>query len=476
MKKIFTLVSALFVSCASFSQAIQNPGFENWSIQTLYSDPTGFTSSNLQTFYLGGAPNVTKVGNAQQGSFAARMETTLIDGDTISGSLAIGTPSQFGFDGGTPYTGVPDTVVVYAKYNIMAGDTAFVGVAFKSNGNVVGQALRTVTGSASNWTRIATPVQYLNTQIDTLVAFMSSSNVYNSQGIIAGSYLEIDNIQLIGASQPFPNGSFEGWTDVNSEEPDDWTTFNFFSLMSASPSTVTKSTDAHSGSYSAQVKTLNIDGDTIGFLTNGDFDEDGPFGGMHVDANPKKLTGYYKYTPVGPDTAVFALLSYRYDAQSGTTITLDSSFVALPPTAGFVQFTASLTYNTWPYADTVGIVFASSNLSGDGSFVGIGSELLVDDLSLEYYPVGVEENESAIKASVYPNPANDQFYIEYAANQGNIQFELYNLIGSKVMSRTINTSSASKEIISTNGLQKGIYLYTLVSGEDRMAGKIEIIK
>lgn len=476
MRILFTLACTFVIAQVSFSQAIQNAGFENWSLETLYSDPTEFNSSNLQTFYLDGSSNVTKISDAQHGSFAVRLETNNIGGNPVSGSISIGNPGQFGITGGIPYTGVPDSVVAYVRYNTVQTDTAFFGVAFKSGGQMVGQSSRTLTGNASSWTRISTPVQYQNTQIDTIVAFFSSSNVYNPAGVFAGSYLEIDNIQLIGATPQFPNGSFEGWTNVTSEEPDNWTTYNFFSLVANSPHTVTKSTDAFTGTYAASIKTLNVDGDTIGFLTNGDFDENGPFGGMAVDANPKTLSGHYKYTPVGNDTAICAIISYRYDFTLGQSVALDSFFVALPPTAGYTSFSATLNYNTFPYADTVSIVFASSNLSGDGSFVGIGSELLIDNLSLEYYPLSVEDNESNINASVYPNPATDEFYIEYASNQGTLQFELYDMIGNLVMSRNINSTYADKEIINVNNLQKGIYLYTLVNEAERMAGKIEVIK
>lgn len=476
MKKLFTLICASVFSTISFSQPIQNSGFESWSLETFFSNPSNFGSSNAQAYYLGGSPNVTKIGNAQQGSFAARLETVLIDGDTIPGTIAIGMPNQGGVAGGIPYTDVPDSVVIYVRYSFMPNDTGFIGVAFKSGGQLVGQSFRNVTGSVGNWTRISTPVQYGSTQIDTIVAFIASANVINDSDGIPGSYLEVDNIQLINASQPFPNGTFEGWSDVNSEEPNNWATFNLISTVTSFPNTVTKTTDAHGGNFAVKITTQNVNGDTLGFLTNGNITENGPLGGMPVNANPKTLSGFYKYTPVGLDTAVCAIISYRYDANAGGTIPIDSSFIFLLPTVGYTSFSATLLYNTFPYADTVAIAFSSSNTRDENSFVGIGSELLIDDLTLEYYPVGIKENSGNINASIYPNPVTDNFYIEYDQLQGDLQFELYNAIGSLVMSQKINAINTGKQIINTNDLQKGIYLYTLVNGEKRRSGMIEIIK
>ncbi len=474
MKKLYTLVCACIAVSTAFSQVVQNGDFESWGLETYYRDPSNFGSSNPQAYYLNGSINVTRIGNAQQGSYAARLETVVAYGDTIPGSIFIGTPDQNGVAGGIPHTDLPDSVVAYVRYNLMPGDTGFVGVAWKSGGQLVAQSFGFLTGSATNWTRISTPVTSGTTTVDTLVAFISSANVLSDAVGTPGSYLEIDNIQLIGSSQPFPNGTLEGWTDINSEEPANWTTFNLITTVLNLPNSVTKSSDAHGGNFAASIKTADINGDTLGFLTNGNIGEDGPLGGMPVNANPKTLSGFYKYTPVGPDTAVCALVSYRYDALSGNTMALDSVFISLPPTAGYTNFSASLMYNTFPYADTLAIVFSSSNMNDSTSYMGIGSELLIDDLSLEYYPVGVEENDSEIKVLVYPNPATDNFYIEYAAGQGNLQFELYNVIGSLVMSQQINATNAGKQIIHTNNLHKGIYLYTLVHGDKRVAGKIEI--
>lgn len=440
-----------------------------------YSEPTGFTSGNIQAYLSTGQANVTQSSDAQLGSSSIRLETISVPGDTIAGLATIGTiggPS--GISGGVPYTETPDSLVAYVKYDIMPGDTAILGVGFKNGGLLLGQAIMEFTGTQNTWHRVSAPAQYGTVTVDTMIAIISSSDI-DTTGI-PGSWLMVDNVQLINATQAFPNQSFESWTDVSVEEPDNWNTLNLFSIF-GSQASVTKSTDAHGGTFAARVETVELFGDTVGFLFNGELGEDGPEGGMAVNANPKKLSGFYKYTPVGPDTAYAGLIAYIYNATLDSLVPVDSALTALTASAGYVSFEVNLTYDNWPPIDTLGILFTSSNAIEDTNYNGLGSVLLLDDLSLEYFPASVEEIDNSLPFTVYPNPASDIIYLQYGEVQEDFGFEMYDLLGNLVLNENVTSNGTGSTLpIATDDFANGIYIYKVSVGNKIKTGKIEVVK
>lgn len=84
-------------------------------------------------------------------------------------------------------------------------------------------------------------------------------------------------------------------------------------------------------------------------------------------------------------------------------------------------------------------------------------------------PEGVEENEMQ-EVMVYPNPAKDLLTIK-AENINEV--DVYNAIGQKVYSQTVNASEA---LINLDGLDSGIYLVRLVAGGNEIIRKVSIQK
>lgn len=457
MMKKFTLIG-LGLLCATGmlkSQQPANAGFEDWQFQELYDEPDEYTTSNAQLYMATGSGNVSQSIDAYEGSYAAELETVVIDQDTVGGMMFIGIPGDSGVDGGYPYTESPDSISFYAQYDIMPDDTAGVLIGFKNNGTMFGYGAASITGTSSDWTRISFPLTYfLPMQPDTMFAIIYSSNL--NGGAKEGSVLLLDSITMIGATQEFPNPSFEQWTNLTQELPDDWTTVNPF-IMPGAPLSATKSTDSYEGTYAMQItNSVTIWGDTLGFITNG-FIGDGVQGGMPVNANPKKLTGYYKYAPNGVDSALAGLWAY-YDGE-----VIDSSLITLPATDTYTYFEVLMDQNDSLVIDTLNIAFASGDVDGD--IVTYGSTLLVDALQLEYYPNGLEENESAILHQLYPNPAVDfaTLYVDLS-NGKTYQLEVYNSIGQKIVSETNISQSNYK--LNVGNLTSGIYTYRLIVGKN----------
>ena len=460
MKKIFCISVSIIATLFSFAQQIPNNDFENWTTQTLYEDPNGFLSTNGWTFSIYPGGNVAKSTSAYHGTYAATLTTVASSTDTTFGALFIGTPGQGGIDGGIPYTDQPDSVSAYLKYNIQPNDTAFLIIAFKKNSNFIAMVVKTLTGTQSTYKRfcVATGLP-VSPAPDSLVAIISSSNLDAPR--FPGSTLTVDSITMVNATQQLPNPDFENWTALSSSEPDNWSSINF-GAMPSGPVSATKSSSSYTGSSALRLETIYTTwGDSIGFITNGIFGPNGPSGGMQVWANPSKVTGYYKYFPVGNDSALAAAFSY-----SGS-FPVDSNIIKLAPQSTYTYFEVPLTYTSFPYADTLQILFSSSDML-DTFNTRAGSVLYIDDLNVLYAPVAVNTVETDAGFSAFPNPFTNMALISFSNNSGmQYDFTLFDILGNVVMKKENIVSSPI--VINRNNLPSGIYEYRI---RDNSSGKI----
>jgi len=239
---------------------------------------------------------------------------------------------------------------------------------------------------------------------------------------------------------------------------------------------VTKSTDSHSGNYAVQLESVvSFNGDSICLLTNGSLEgEDGPTGGMPVFEFPKMITGYYKYTPVGNDLALAGLWLYHYDSGAGVTETLQESIIQLPPASEYTYFELPVLYYNLPAPDTLNIAFAPSNY--EGSFIGLGSTLLVDDLEITYQPFITSTNENHdTQTQVYPNPARDKIniWIKDWINQ-EVSVSIINLSGETVYSNKTWEINNDTFGIDVRNFDPGMYFYSIDYNGKTMNGKFII--
>ncbi len=464
MKKNLLILSffVLIASATTFSQSVLNGSFENWSQQVFYDEPDSFQTSNSQAYMLTGSGNVFKVTDSHSGTYAAKLETIVSGNDTVYGGLLLE----------IPYTDKPDSLTGFAKYNILTDDTAFVIVLFYSGGSIMGSGSGIFLGTQLGYTEFKYKISYLPATPDTLRAYILSSNFNGTQ--YPGSCLYVDGLEFIGSGiAPFPNGDFENWTSVSTEEPDDWVTINSF-IFQTGDTSATKTTDAYDGTYALKLRNVVFYDDTLGFITNGWMGENGPEGGKPVSQNPEKLTGYYKYFPDGIDTGFAYIASYRYDTGLDSTILLDSNMFKLAPASTYTYFEVPLTYNSWPYADTVNISFSSGNMINDTNYVGLNSVLYIDALGITYYPVSVKENNSVKDVIIYPNPAKNIVSVELNPKyKGNIKVQLFDLQGRKVIDKNY---TANKKVLKldVSELHNGLYFYNIKASSENITGKIMI--
>ena len=476
--KLIILITGLSIFCsAAFAQSISNSGFENWSYKTFYEEPDLFYSTNAFIYASLGEPNVTKTTESQSGNYAVRLETVAFGDVSAAGAIFIGEPGDDGIYGGIPYTERPDSIKGYAKYDIPDGDTAYVMALFKKYGAPLGICFIRFTGTQTEYESFSAPVQWLFQIIspDTLVTAVLSSSMFSEP--VPGSMIIVDNIQFTGASTPYPNGDFEQWNEYSAEEPDDWFSSNVLSIA-AGDTAVTKTEDSYEGNYAVRIESsFTLMDDTLAFVTNGYLGEDGPIGGMPVSQIPDKLTGYYKYFPVGPDTAIAGVTLFYYDPNLGQTVILEDNIIKLPPANDYTYFELQVDYYSLPECDTVNIAFGSGNFDEDSAYYALGSVLYVDALEITYKPhiTGIDDNLIETNHKVYPNPVSEKLFFEiYDLLDEEISLTLINSQGQMVYRNKFKPSQEQQFGVNVSGLPGGIYYYNFSIKDKNYKGKLII--
>jgi hypothetical protein len=315
-----------------------------------------------------------------------------------------------------PFTERPDSLTGYVKYSIDAAEAAWVSCWFKKEGESIGSAGSYFTGIEEDYVRFAINIEWSSPDLpDSMIFLASSSNL--GDPVQPGAVLYIDDLGFTGTTVPFPNGNLEEWQTVSTEEPEDWTTLNEFGYLFGSLSAF-KSDDSYWGNYALELHNIRMPGDQIiGIVTNGYLGDNGPAGGMAVDGNPMLLSGYYKYFPDGPDTALAGAWSYDYDPIGDSIVLLEQIIINLPFAEDYTYFEIPFQYNDWPPVDTLNITFTAGNIAEDSSYVGLNSVLYIDSLTLEYYPVSNGPDLNREKTCIiYPNPAHDCIRIVSSCN------------------------------------------------------------
>jgi hypothetical protein len=468
MKTRITLLLLLSLSFIhANAQSIPNGGFENWTTKTLYSEPIGYFTSNPWVYGSAGVGNIEKSTEARFGEFAAKLQTIKVKNDTMPGMLVIGTPGTGGINGGLPFIGMPDTISFYAKYDINPLDIGYFIVAFKKNGVYLSQAIATFTGTEDTYKRFKV-LTNLTSQPDSMVAFITPSRMDPPK--YPGSTLWIDSISFIHSTEPFPNGNLEDWTTLKTEEPDNWNSTNKSSDLNHP--TAIKSTETHSGSFALQLQSVSTSwGGTIAYITNGYMGKhnEGPIGGMQVSANPKKVSGYYKYTPNGDDNPIVGLFSYHYDAVAGKSTNIETQIIKLPATDTYTYFEVPMNYNGTDQVDSLNIFFAANDMMANKT--NVGSVLFLDDLDISYYdlPTNIimnNENETRVYL------VGKVLHIDRIESQVS-ELILLNSIGQKVVNTNLNGSNTSLQV---GSLPNGIYIYNLKNNDGSTAKSGKVIK
>lgn len=88
----------------------------------------------------------------------------------------------------------------------------------------------------------------------------------------------------------------------------------------------------------------------------------------------------------------------------------------------------------------------------------------------EHYPTHTIGSETSHIASVFPNPASEYITINFAGEDPQVTFELYDVTGRRVIFRKVENG----ERLNMEGWQDGIYFYRITGNEQIQTGKILI--
>ncbi len=250
---------------------------------------------------------------------------------------------------------------------------------------------------------------------------------------------------LGGAMAQVPDGGFENWKIDTSkldlsgllpgfvpdtftfEDPLNWTSVNYITGsdtftpgVAGGAIMVTKSANAHTGSFAARIETqtitipvLSLPAVIPGFIISGEFSIDItnlagsggfnptslPGSGIPVAGRLDSFSVWADYTPVAGDSALLLAV-----LRKGTDIVAQAAGFVKSATSGYQRFAVPFTYLTCDVPDSVTFAFSSSNLFelqnllesfGSGSLQA-GSVLLVDDVDFSTAPVNYVVNPIAV--------------------------------------------------------------------------------
>jgi len=453
MKRTLLILVTVFVGYCSFGQlgSIVNGDFEDWTNNTLFEDPDIWLTGNYGWgTYVVATKSTDKVG----GNYSLRLENIINGTDTAFGYALHGDVGQGGPGGGIPYSDIVDTLKGWYKYDIQTGDSANMMVEFKFGGNTVSMDLIKFVGTQNTWTEFAYPINVGLAQPDSVMIAFVAGNAMGGY-VLDGSWLMLDDVSFSSSvnNSPaaIPNGGFEAWSDIMVEDADDWSSFNPI-LYSQQAIPARKTADANSGVYAMELETMLINNgkDTInGMVSKGALDFWKQSNGIPYIWQPDTFMGYYKYAPVGIDTA-YIYVQFTFNANP-----IEAQWIMVSGTVStYTLFERSLNVAFVPDSMQV-MLWAGSNP---------GSILKVDDLSLVGGNVGISTIDAQVAGlSLYPNPAGNACTMEYLLTEkATTTISIYNLLGEEVYSEN-NTSLAGLQRMQLNlqDMVPGMYLLNL---------------
>jgi len=187
---------------------------------------------------------------------------------------------------------------------------------------------------------------------------------------------------------------------------------------------------------------------------------------------PHFLEGWYKYNPVGGDSALIDIGFFTYGEGFVSKIILKETVNS------WTKFTVSIPPQYWgeTFKDIRVLFVASAGVNFDKLMECKGqkkSTLWVDNVKLIYGNGITQDLTATLKAKAFPNPAAEVLNIELNENFVGTA-SVYNMSGSLVMESNVNGNQCQ---LNTSALASGNYIYKLMNGNTIFAqGKFVIAK
>jgi hypothetical protein len=444
---------ALLTSSSIFAQ-IPNASFEQWdSIRD-------FKLTHWQL--LGDAKQAT---DAESGQYAIELTNKKDNGAFgVFSNAAL----QEGLTGGEAYNERPITFLLYAKYDIDSADRGSVTAIFKSQGNIAGIAEISFKGTSNGQFELKSiPVQWYSfDQPDTLLLIGASIDLDKGFPEEDG-FLIIDSLHFktVVTSNKAPiNASFEDRKEEIRLEPKNWVTIDRFlfeefgqrwPIMLAN-----RTTDSYVGTYAMLLENQVFGEDTLPgvmFVGTSTDNIEGP--SFSVAGKSTYLNGYYKYMPEGGDKAQIQLALFKNGAEVGKILIDD-----ILPSTTWKPFSKAIGYFNSNIPDSAALIISSADLDNP---IGANSKLWIDALELSNTFLGVKET-STIIGAIYPNPAENYFYVPTIKNNPIEWVTIKDVQGKTCM--TINALQSA--IIDISSLNSGMYWVELKTSGNTTTTKL----
>lgn len=266
------------------------------------------------------------------------------------------------------------------------------------------------------------------------------------------------------SAQTLPNSEFELWVNYGPfDEPELWNTPNPIAIyLDPSANSVSKSSDAYTGEYSAKIETITVLGGTLqvpGLITLAQINVDlssvsySISGGMALKENVSRLSGMYKYQGVEGDSATVLIYNFKRD-NDGEIDTIGYGSGYLLDATSWTPFTVNMQFLNSHVPDTFNVIILSSALE-----LHPGSTLYVDSLTIETNTGIINLGFNQISVNVYPNPSSDFVQFETKDIEKERIIRVYNIAGKLI---SINDFSERKTKISLRVFPSGIYTYHVI--------------
>ena len=244
-------------------------------------------------------------------------------------------------------------------------------------------------------------------------------------------------------AQQLENSGFEQWENVGTgeEEPLSWSstkTSDNSSLNALAPQVISRTTDAHTGTYAAKLINKNVPFVNIvanGIVTNGiihtttnpqdsyvytdvnSSDHSQPF-----TSYPDSIVGWYKYVPQGNDVGNIQVLLHSSYGQ--LPIDASTSVIALAEfdfssNSNWTRF--STPFNYYPTINNPAYILCNIS-AGDSTQAVANSELKIDDLELIYNTTTISNEETN---SLHVTYVND--HLQFSNVVKEINYTIYNV-------------------------------------------------
>lgn len=304
---------------------------------------------------------------------------------------------------------------------------------------------------------------------------------------------------LSTAAQTLPNGNLETWsnpyplgTSAGPDVPTNWqTTDDILSAINKLPKgsyntgTVTKTTDAHGGSFAAKLSTLSLptnSGGTVnvpGYLVLGNRVRvdaaSNIYSGLPFAARPTQLQFYAKLagaSAVADAPAIQAILSRTVGGVSQIVGGVSATLTATTTT--YTLVTLPLTYSSSAVPDSV-TIYA---VSGSAQSITAGTTLQLDDFSFSGGTLAVRADaglQALLTVSPNPSPAG-RFSVSSPAQPdlAAAPLTVFDVMGREVLRQPAQAVPTPTREIDLSTLALGIYTLRLDSKQGSITRQLVV--